>query len=215
MADLDIQYICTHKAIRSLDQQPVRISFLWYTKHTFFYSKQDEMTDKTRFSLLEGGRDKQTIVNTVSIVVGPDSLSSQSVDVRVFEEDTHLVLTVDPVMRYMEEHPIRLMTSVLEAKPGKPGSIVTNRASWYAVIHDLDADPTCRREWIAKAYQAALTLAEKKMIPRLGLPLLGSVHGKILAAESLEMLINAMRIISFQHLKIIRKGIIYCLGAQV
>lgn len=159
------------------------------------------MTNKFRFTILEGGKDKQLTVNTVKLAVIPVSTSPLPVEVRVFEEDTHLVLTVDPVMRYTEEHPVRLMTRVMEAKPKKPGSIVTNNASWYAVVHDLDADPTWRREWISQAYQTTLTLAEKKMIRQLGLPLLGSVHGKLPPADSLNLLIDAVKSLSFQHLK--------------
>jgi hypothetical protein len=159
------------------------------------------MTDKFRFTVLEGGRDKQPTVNTVKLAVIPVSTSPLPVEVRVFEEDTHLVLTVDPVMRYTEEHPVRLMTRVLEAKPKKPGSIVTNNANWYAVVHDLDADPTWRREWISQAYRTTLTLAEKKMIGKLGLPLLGSVHGKLSPGESLNLLIDAVKSLSFQNVK--------------
>lgn len=157
--------------------------------------------NKVRFTVLEGGRNNQSTVNTIKLAIVPVSTSPLPAEVRVFEEDTHLVLTVDPVMRYTEEHPVRLMTRVMEAKPKKPGSIVTNNASWYAVVHDLDAEPTWRREWISQAYQTTLTLAEKKIIRKLGLPLLGSVHGKLPPADSLDLLIDAVKSLSFQHLK--------------
>jgi hypothetical protein len=39
------------------------------------------------------------------------------------------------------------------------------------------------------------------MIRQLGLPLLGSVHGKLSPAESLNLLIDAVKSLSFQHLK--------------
>lgn len=159
------------------------------------------MTDKFRFTVLEGGRDKQPSVNTVKLAVIPVSTSPLPVEVRVFEEDTHLVLTVDPVMRYTEEHPVRLMTRVMEAQPKKPGSIVTNNASWYAVVHDLDAQPTWREEWIENAYRETLMLGEKKRLQIIGLPLLGSVHGNFSPDTSLEILIRVIKSITFQHLQ--------------
>jgi len=159
------------------------------------------MTDRTRFTVLEGGRDKQATVNTVSVSVVPNSLSPLPVDVRVFEEDTHLVLTVDPVMRYTEEHPIQLMTSVMETKPNKPGSVVINKGSWYAVIHDLDAEPTWRHAWIEKAYRQILQIGEKKRIQKIGMPLLGSVHGDFSPEESMKMLVQAANSMTLQHLK--------------
>ena len=161
------------------------------------------MTNKNQFTVLEGGREEQVQVNGVSLVVVPATRSPHPIDVRLFEEDTHMVLTVDPVMRYTEEHPIRLMTRVLETKPKRPGSVIVNNGSWYAIIHDLDAEPTCKLEWISKAYMAALRLAEKKKVQRLGLPLLGSEHGILSPGESINLLIDAITSISIKHLRII------------
>ena len=161
----------------------------------------EKMADKIRFTVLEGGRDKHVNVNKLVVKVIQDSLSPLPIDVRLFEEDTFLVLTVDPVMRYTEEHPIRLMTSVAEAKPNKPGSIITNNTSWYAVVHDLDNDPTCRPEWIKKAYRQAFLQGEIKRVRQMGLPPLGSVHGKIPVEQSLKMLIESIKATSFEHLK--------------
>ena len=161
----------------------------------------EDMTEKTRFTVLEGGRDKQVVINALVLKAVSNSLAALPVNVRVFEEDTFLVLTVDPVMRYTEEHPIRLMTKVMEARPNPPGSVVTNKASWYAIIHDLDAEPTWRPEWIEKAYQHTLLLAEKKHIKRIALPLLGTVHGNLQEEKSLEMLVQAVQAARFQHLK--------------
>jgi hypothetical protein len=159
------------------------------------------MTDTTRFTVLKGGRGKQATIKTVSVCVVPDSLSPLPAEVRVFEEDTHLVLTVDPVIRYTEEHPIRLMTSVMEAKPRKPGSIVTNNSNWYAVVHDLDREPTWRQAWIEKAYREILLLVEKKRIRKIAVPLLGSAHGKFSQDESMRMLLQAIDAAILKQLK--------------
>lgn len=159
------------------------------------------MPDKPQLTLLQGGRDKQAKVNSLVLKTIPDTSSPLPADVRLFEEDTYLVLTVDPVMRYTEEHPIRLMTKVTEAKPNKPGSIVINDTSWYAVVHDLDNDPTCSVEWVKTAYNKALTLAEIKRVRRIAMPLLGTVHGRLVHQTSLELLVTAIKTNSFVHLQ--------------
>lgn len=158
------------------------------------------MTDKLHFAVLEGGKKKQVTVNTVNLAVVPNSPSPLLVNVRVFEEDTHLVLTVDPDMHLTEEHPVRLMTRIMETKPRKPGSIVTRKARWYAIVHDLDVEPSWRQKWIEDAYLATLELGETKHVQKLGLPLLGSVHGNFPPEASMEILIRIITSLTFQHL---------------
>ncbi len=159
------------------------------------------MSGENKFNLIIGGTAHQVKVNKVSIEVVSDAVTPLPIDVRVFEEDTHLVLTVDPVMRYTEEHPIRLMTSIMEEKPRKPGAVVRKNSSWYAVVHDLDAEPICREEWIDTAYGGCLQLAEKSGVIRLGLPLLGAVHSSFPAQESLQILVKHLRSQNFSKLK--------------
>lgn len=159
------------------------------------------MNGRNKFRLIIGGHAGETKVNGVRIDIIGDTIRPLPVDVRVFEEDTHLVLTVDPVMHYTDEHPIRVMTNILEAKSKKPGTIVAEGTSWYAVIHDLDSEPSCREEWIDDAYAASLQLAEKKGIARLGIPLLGTVHGSFKQRESMFSLLTQIRSQSFMQLK--------------
>ena len=158
------------------------------------------MKDK-KFTLITGGAAGNIVINGVVLDIIADSTMPLPVDVRVFEDDTYLVLTVDPVMRYTNEHPIRLMTDILEAKPRRPGAVVTKDSSWYAVVHDLDAEPTCRDEWIVSAYGESLRLAEKKGVNRLAIPLLGTVHGTFQPRESMDLLVEQVRSQSFSRLK--------------
>lgn len=159
------------------------------------------MGGNKKFTLITGGADHKIEVNGIAIEVVSDSVSPLPVDVRVFEEDTYLVLTVDPVMRYTDEHPIRLMTHIMEAKTKKPGSVVRKNSNWYAVVYDLDADPICRAEWIDNAYRESLQLAEKRGITRLGLPLLGTVHGSYSAQDSMQLLVNQIKTLALAKLK--------------
>jgi len=153
-----------------------------------------------KFSLIRG-REQKIKIKAVAIEVIGDRSFPLPVDVRVFEEDTHLVLTVDPVMRYTEEHPIKLMTGILNARPKIPGSVSAKGSSWYAVVHDLDAEPVCRREWIESAYRETLQLAEDRNVRHLGLPLLGTVHGRFSFRESLKLLIDQLPSHSFAQIR--------------
>lgn len=159
------------------------------------------MTLDKKFKLIIGGSSGKKEVNKVGIEVVSDSAAPLPVDVRVFEEDTYLVLTVDPIMRYTDEHPIKLMTHIMEAKPQHPGSVITKDSSWYAVVHDLDADPICREEWVISAYMESLKLAEKRGVSRLGLPLMGTVHGRFPSRRSMDLLLQEIRAQIFFRLK--------------
>lgn len=159
------------------------------------------MDGENKFRLITGiNRAQPAEVNGVLIEVLPVDTSPLPVDVRVFEEDTCLVLTVDPVMRYVEEHPVRLMTRIMETKPHLPGSVVTKKRSWYAVVHDLDAEPVFRKEWIDKAYARTLLIAGEKEVRVLGMPLLGTVHGTFPPSESLRFLLCQLE--QQQHLSL-------------
>ena len=159
------------------------------------------MTRKSNFKLLFGGKAKHVTINGVKVSVAPNTLYPLPVDARVFEEDTHLVLTVDPVMRYTPEHPIRMLNILSRDRAKKPGTIVHNGTSWYAVIHDLDLEPTSRREWVESAYAEIFRLTEEDKVVRIGIPLLGSVHGKMKSSESLDLLLARIRATKTRELK--------------
>lgn len=159
------------------------------------------MAAEPKLKLLFGGKAKQVNVNGVTVSVAPNSLYPLPVDARVFEEDTHLVLTVDPVMRFTEEHPIRLLNSLSRERSKQPGTVVINGTSWYAVVHDLDAEQTSHRDWVEKAYREIFRLAEARRIHRIGIPLLGSVHGNMKSSESLRLMLEGIRATRFRLLR--------------
>ena len=93
------------------------------------------------------------------------------------------------------------MTGILEAKPRRPGSIVTKGSSWYAMVHNLDVEPTCRLEWVVQAYDQVFYLVENKGISWIGIPPLGTVHGTLSLREGLEIFVKQVRGHSFKRLK--------------
>ena len=111
--------------------------------------------------LVYGGQAKDIFFRGINITLAPRETPPFSVDVMVFEEDTNLVLTVDQEKEYVMEHPIRIMTDIMNAPKHQPGTVVTNGNSWYAVVIDLDEEPICRKEWCEKAFEQVLQLAKK------------------------------------------------------
>jgi hypothetical protein len=117
------------------------------------------------------------------------------VEAVVAEEDTYLVLSAEPVLREPQEHPLRILQAVHEAEPIAPGSIVVQAATplrLLAVIHDLAAEPSWREEWIAAAYTGVFEEVAGRGICALGLPLLGTVHGRLPQQRASELLVVAL-----------------------
>lgn len=78
-----------------------------------------------------------------------------------------------------------------------PGRVLVRRGAeplrLWAVIHDLDATPGCRREWIACALDGVLREVQRRKIGTLALPALGCGEGVICAREFLAMLGASIR----------------------
>ena len=72
--------------------------------------------------LIHGGLSKHTFINGIQVAVAPKESPPFPVEVMVYEEDTNLILTVDPVIEHEDEHIIRTMTDIMETKKHKPGS---------------------------------------------------------------------------------------------
>ncbi len=141
--------------------------------------------------LLHGGRATTRKINGVTVSLVDRSAPLPPVSVRVFEEDTHLVLTKDPVVYAQVEHPIRVMTDILDSKPHKPGTVVIDQ-HWYAVVLDLDAEILCRESWVKEVCCAIFLQVKQKRISSLSLPLLGNVHGTLSADTSLKFILFAL-----------------------
>ncbi len=104
------------------------------------------------------------------------------VDAVVVEEDTGLVLSADRTIIVKDEHPIRLMMALWEFTPEKPGAIVVkgrNPFRLFAIVHDFDAEPSCKKEWVLASLHAALQQCRKLGVLSLGMQLLGCRYGNI------------------------------------
>jgi len=104
------------------------------------------------------------------------------VDAVVVEEDTGLILSADTKITVNDEHPIRLMMSLWEFVPEKPGTVVVKGCNPYrlfAIVHDFDEEPACRKEWVLASLHASLQQSKKLGVLSLGMQLLGTRYGSI------------------------------------
>ncbi|HEY6838020.1 MAG TPA: hypothetical protein VI389_04680 [Geobacteraceae bacterium] len=134
------------------------------------------------------------IIGTVRVgIASPDDVAP--VDAVVLEEDTWLILSADPEVTISHEHPVRLMTRLLEAQPLPTGTVFVRQGvplTLVAVVHDFGAEPCCRPEWVAAALTEILRICRERKLHSLQLPLLGVRHGRLTTATVLPLLVRAL-----------------------
>jgi hypothetical protein len=155
--------------------------------------------------LIQGGRSQRATQGVVHVVMAPREQPPFSVDATVVEEDTYLVLSADPrAGEPHPEHPIRVMTSLLEVEPREPGTILVRDRfplEIAAIVHDLDEEPSWREEWVIGALDRALQEAERRQLRSLGLEMLGAIHGRIERPRFLQLLRQALQRIDSRSLE--------------
>ena len=74
--------------------------------------------------LIDGGLHRETSFGHLRIVAAPENAAPFEVEAIAFEEDTWLVMSADPKICEPQEHPIRLMTDLIETQPEPVGSVL-------------------------------------------------------------------------------------------
>ena len=137
--------------------------------------------DKPKLKMVPKVQDK-SLLDRINIVVAQDSHPPFDVAAVVLEEDTALILSTNVVIRETKEHVISLMTDLYQYKEKTPGSVVVKGANpyrFFAIVHDFDNDPSCRKEWVESALHRTLQICNTFNIESLGLQLLGTRYGPI------------------------------------
>ena len=122
------------------------------------------------------------MVRSVRIIAAPEDMQPFPVDAIVFEEDTFLVLSAEPVLREPTDHPIKVLNDAWEAKPAEPGAVVvkaTTPLRLLAIVHDLNQEPTWREEWVISALVGIFRQVENRKLRSLALPLIGTKYGSM------------------------------------
>ena len=153
--------------------------------------------------LLRGGRNG-SLIGPLRVIAAPPEEPPFAVAATVVEEDTWLVLSAEPEINLPADHPVRIMTELLEAEPLAPGSVVAGSKAplqLLAVVYDLGKEPICRTEWVASALGEVFRIAEERNISALALPLLGVRHGRLPVPVFVDIFANSIRDTPLRHLR--------------
>lgn len=140
----------------------------------------------------------------LKIVACPQSSPPFAVQAVAVEEDTWLIISADPQITYPEEHPVRLMTDLMNTEKEKVGSVRVKDGDplrFLAIVHDVDSEPTWREEWVQSALVEVLREAEKCKLAAVALPLVGTRHGRLQPGRFAELLAAALMGTELLHLK--------------
>ena len=118
------------------------------------------------------------------------------VEAFVIEQDRDLLLDADPILREPKGSLNDQIKAVQQAKPKEAGSVIVAGDSipytFLAIVHDFSAEPSWRESWVAQAFEAVLHEADALRLNSIGLPLLGSVHGKVAPSRAVELLAESL-----------------------
>lgn len=117
-------------------------------------------------------------------------------DAVVLEEDTHRVLAAAPDITPPPEDLSTIVHAMSTMSPALPGSVMIERGAplaLHAIVHDLDREPSWRELWIEQALHSVLLVVRERHIRSLGLPLLGTVHGRMGLERSVAVLRRVLR----------------------
>jgi hypothetical protein len=136
----------------------------------------------------------------VTLTLGAADEAPFALDAVVIAQDRWLLMDASTPVED-SAHGYRSLARAAAASPGAtPGSVLVRRGRGplrlWAVIHDLDADPTCRAEWIARALRGVMTEVVRRGLHTLSLPALGCRDGVLTADAFLDMLVGAIREVS-------------------
>jgi hypothetical protein len=159
-------------------------------------------SDKLR--VIQGGFHFEIPHELYRIVAAPKEKPPFDVDAVAYEEDTYLVLSADPTVREPKDHPVKIMTKLIETTPETPGTVLVrgqHPLRFLAIIHDLNQDPTWREEWITSALSGIFKEAETRELTSVAIPMLGCLHGTLDGRRFFGLLRIAVARSKQRHLK--------------
>ena len=151
---------------------------------------------RAQLRVVRGGLQKEISYGSLRIVAATEDRPPFSVEAVAFEEDTWLIMSADPKVCEPEEHPIRLMTDLINTAPLPVGSVLVKGGKplkFLAVVHDVDQDPTWRESWIEKALLEIFSEAETRRLGAIAIPLLGTLHGRLPPTRFIHLLDRALQ----------------------
>ena len=150
----------------------------------------------TELRLIQGYLHCAWSYHSLRIVAAPEHAPPFHIDAMAFEEDTWLTMSAEPTVCEPEVHPVRLMTELIEAQPEKVGSVLVqggNPVRLLAVVYDVDEEPTWKASWIESALSELFRVVQRRGFKSIGLPSIGTRHGKLSAPQFAVILGRVMR----------------------
>lgn len=151
------------------------------------------MASPPKLRLIQGGPRPLATLGSVRLYLG-GQLEKPPFDpkIQAVEEDTWQVLSADNVAHEIDEHPIRLMTALIDQQPLTIGQVLIGRNCWRMVTTDFDQQTSCRTEWIQLALKNLFDELQARSVPSLAMVLPGVEHGYIKTADSMDLLLDAI-----------------------
>jgi hypothetical protein len=146
--------------------------------------------------LISGDLSQVVRLGSVSIQLGPQQRPPFNVSAIVVEQDTAMLLDDEQPFYAPLDSLQRLREEVERFREPQPGSVITQRGRprrLYAIVHDLEQNPTWHEEWITTALETLFREAERLNLDNLAMPLLGTRFGNLSAQRFIELLCNSLQ----------------------
>jgi hypothetical protein len=157
-----------------------------------------------KLTVIRGNLSCEMSLGNLRIVASPKEAPPFQVDAFVFEEDTFLVMSADPMVRSPKESMVRIMSKLMETQPAAPGSVLVRSKDplqFLAIVHDFNQDPSFKEEWAASALKGIFKASETLGLRSLALPLIGAHYGFIKEERFVDLLELSLKDKAFQHLR--------------
>ena len=143
--------------------------------------------------VIPGGRECHCVYQDIHVWLDDRPPAGFAPDVEVLEEDTFRVLSAPVELRHeVIEEPFESLVERMAAVRTTPvGSVIERQAvplEFLAVVYDFDADPVIDAQTVRSALSGILTLAARRGVQRLAIPVLGLAHGRFAPAECVGIL---------------------------
>jgi hypothetical protein len=152
------------------------------------------LTRQTRPKLVWNAQRPAFTAGNIKVHLCHEASHLPETTIQVQEEDTWRVLSSDiSINEQRQQHPVRVMTDLLDQEPSRPGNVLIHGPHWYAINYDLDQSPICQPQWLRESMSTILLKAEENNISSLCIPLPGVAHGHISLSDSVAIIIDVIQ----------------------
>lgn len=150
-------------------------------------SVSDPSEDGNKNAVLERRSTKPNI-----FVGWPSDKFGTEADAIVIEQDRDLLLETDSSLFESTDSLKAILDEAKAVKGREAGTVlVRGRSAPYyflAIVHDFSVEPSWSEQWVSMAFDAALKEGAARKVRSIGMPLLGTVHGRLGNHRSAELL---------------------------